>query len=75
MNAVNFVFIGASNELGRAESGLLAAAVGAVASVWIGGGLCLAALAAISLGIPELRSFRVSTSAAMRRSEPVAGRS
>ena len=75
VNAVNFVFIGASNELGRAESGLLAAAVGAVASVWIGGGLCLAALAAISLGVPELRSFRVSTSAAMRRSKPAAGTS
>lgn len=63
-NAVNFVFVGASNELGRAESGLLAAAVGAVASVWIGGGLCLAALLAVTVGVPELRAFRVSTSTA-----------
>lgn len=67
VNAVNFVFIGASNELGRAESGLLASWVGAVASVWIGGGLCLTALGAISLGMPELRSFRVSESEAVKR--------
>lgn len=68
-NAVNFVFVGASNELGRAESGLLAAAVGAVASVWIGGGLCLAALFAVAVGVPELRAFRVSTSAAARSAD------
>lgn len=67
VNAVNLVFIGASNELGRAESGLLAAWVGAVASVWIGGGLCLGALGAIALGVPELARFRVSTSDAVRR--------
>ena len=67
VNAVNFVFIGASNELGRAESGLLAAGVGAVASVWIGGGLCLSALGVIGVGVPELRRFRVSGSAAATR--------
>lgn len=66
VNAVNFVFIGASNELGRAESGLLASLVGAVASVWIGAGLCLAALVGIASGVPELPRFRVSTSAAAR---------
>lgn len=65
VNAVNFVFIGASNELGRAESGLLAGVVGAVTSVWIGGGVCLLALGVIAIGMPELRRFRVSTSAAM----------
>ena len=35
--AVNTVFIGASNELGEFESGLLAAAVGAVPAVVLGG--------------------------------------
>ncbi len=60
VSAVNFVFIGASNELGRAESGALAAWIGAVASVWWGGGLCLTALGAVATGIPELASFVVS---------------
>jgi MFS family permease len=59
VNAVNFVFIGASNELGRAESGALASLVGAVASVWWGGGLCLTALAAVGIGMPELGRFRI----------------
>jgi hypothetical protein len=35
--AVNTVFIGASNELGEFESGILAALVGAVPAVVIGG--------------------------------------
>ena len=35
--AVNAVFIGASNELGEFESGVLAAAVGPVAAVVLGG--------------------------------------
>ena len=35
--AVNTVFIGASNELGEFESGLLAAALGAVPAVVLGG--------------------------------------
>jgi len=59
VSAVNFVFIGASNELGRAESGALAAWVGAVASVWWGGALCLAALGGVALGMPELGRFVV----------------
>jgi MFS family permease len=67
VNAVNFVFISASNELGRAESGLLASLVGAVASVWIGGGLCLGALGAVAFRMPELRGFRVSEAARATR--------
>ena len=62
VNAVNFVFIGASNELGRAESGVLAAWVGVVASVWWGGGLCLAAFASVAVGVPELGRFRIPPS-------------
>lgn len=37
VSAAEFVFIGASNELGELESGLLAAAVGPVAAVVLGG--------------------------------------
>jgi predicted MFS family arabinose efflux permease len=37
VSAVNTVFIGASNELGEFESGLLAAAIGAVPAVVVGG--------------------------------------
>ncbi len=37
VSAVNSVFIGASNQLGEFESGLTAAAWGAVASVVVGG--------------------------------------
>ena len=62
VNAVNFVFIGASNELGRAESGAVAAWIGAVASVWLGGGLCLVALVAVGFGMPELARFRTPAS-------------
>ena len=59
VNAVNQVFLSASNELGRAESGFVAAWLGAVGSVWLGGGLCLAALGAVGLGMPELARYRV----------------
>jgi MFS family permease len=46
VSAVNSVFIGASNQLGEFESGALAAWLGPVASVVLGGiGTCLVALA------------------------------
>lgn len=70
VNAVNFIFIGASNELGRAESGALAAWVGTVASVWWGGGLCLTALTGVAVGMPELGRFRVSDTDAASEPSP-----
>lgn len=48
VSAVNSVFIGASNELGEFESGVLAAAVGPVGSVVLGG---LGTLAVVALSI------------------------
>lgn len=48
VSAVNSVFIGASNELGEFESGVLAAAVGPVGSVVLGG---LGTLAVVALWI------------------------
>jgi MFS family permease len=53
--AVNTVFIGASNELGEFESGLLAAFTGAVAAVVIGGVGTIAVAALWARWFPELR--------------------
>ena len=58
VNAVNLIFIGASNELGDAESGFLAALTSATISVVAGGAACLAVLGIVSWRIPELRDYR-----------------
>ncbi|MBW2279741.1 MAG: MFS transporter [Deltaproteobacteria bacterium] len=59
VNAVNMLFIGASNELGAAESGFLAAATSAPFSVVFGGFACLGALALAIVGLPSLRRYRI----------------
>lgn len=51
VSAVNSVFIGASNELGEFESGLLAAAVGTVPSVVLGG------LGSVAIAIAWMKLF------------------
>jgi len=53
---VNTVFIGASNELGEFESGLLAAAIGAVPAVVLGGVATLLVAAAWGRIFPALRA-------------------
>ena len=58
VNAVNMIFIGASNELGEAESGFLASLTGAVFSVVAGGAVCLGVVGWISARMPELRNYR-----------------
>jgi len=55
VSAVNMVFIGASNELGELESGLMAAWLGAVPAVVAGGLGTLAVAALWALRFPELR--------------------
>jgi MFS family permease len=60
VSAVNAIFVGASNELGAAESGFLAAATSATFSVVFGGVACLGVLAAVARRAPELRGFRVT---------------
>jgi MFS family permease len=57
VNAVNLLFIGASNELGAAESGFLAALTSAPFSVVAGGVICLAALAVAAVTAPSLRRY------------------
>jgi MFS family permease len=59
VNAVNMVFVGASNELGAAESGFLAALTSPTFSVVAGGFACLGALGIVTARVPALRRHRV----------------
>ena len=58
VSAVNFIFIGASNELGDAESGFLASLTSATFSVVSGGVACLGVLGWVASRMPELRNYR-----------------
>ena len=55
VNAVNSVFIGASNELGEFRAGVMAAWLGAQAAVAIGGAATMAVAAIWSQAFPKLR--------------------
>ena len=57
--AVNWVFIGASNELGAFESGVAARLFGTVPGVIGGGVLTLAVVGAVAWLVPALRSFDI----------------
>ncbi|MES2201043.1 MAG: MFS transporter [candidate division FCPU426 bacterium] len=57
VQAVNFLFIGSSNELGEVESGATARLFGPVASVVGGGMLTLVAVAAVWRIWPELKAL------------------
>ncbi len=52
--AVRMVFINSSNELGDFESGMLAAAIGPVAAVWMGGLITLGVVGATASLAPRL---------------------
>ena len=58
VTSVNLVFINASNQLGAAESGFLAAFTSATFSVTAGGVACLGVLVAIAIFVPSLRTYR-----------------
>ena len=60
VSSVNMIFIGASNQLGAAESGFVAALTNATFSVVSGGIGCLLVLVAVVLTLPELRRYRIS---------------
>jgi MFS family permease len=64
VSAVNLVFIGASNQLGAVESGLVAGLTSATFSVVSGGLGCLAVLAFVALRMPGLRRYRVDLGSA-----------
>jgi MFS family permease len=57
--AVNWIFIGSSNEIGAFESGIAAKLVGAVPAVWIGGILTLCIVAVTALFAPKLRNLHL----------------
>jgi len=61
VNSVNMIFIGASNELGAAESGFLAALTSATFSVVLGGLACLGVVGGVAMWVPEMWRYRVST--------------
>ena len=58
VNAVNMVFLGASNELGEFRAGFMASLIGPVAAVAIGGAGTLAVALAWSFGFPQLRQIQ-----------------
>lgn len=58
VNAVNRVFIGASNELGEFRAGFVAAGIGAVAAVAIGGAGTMVVAAVWAYMFPELRKAK-----------------
>ena len=59
VSAVSLLFIGASNQLGAAESGFVAALTSAPFAVVSGGLGCLLVLAVVAWRIPELRAYRI----------------
>ncbi len=58
VSSVNMIFIGASNQLGAAESGFVAAATSAPFSVVSGGLASLVVLAVVAAALPDLRRYR-----------------
>jgi MFS family permease len=60
VSSVNFIFIGASNQLGAAESGFLASLTSATFSVVSGGVGCLLVVALVAWRMPALRHYRTS---------------
>ncbi len=59
VSSVNFIFIGASNQLGAVESGFVASLTSTVFSVVSGGVACLAVLGLVAWKLPELRRYRL----------------
>jgi len=59
VSSVNMIFIGASNQLGAAESGFLAALTNPTFSVAAGGAASIAVAAGVALAVPELRRYRL----------------
>ncbi|HYR95676.1 MAG TPA: MFS transporter, partial [Candidatus Binatus sp.] len=58
VSGVNMIFIGASNQLGAAESGFVAALTSPTFSVVSGGMASLAVVAIVAATLPQLRRYR-----------------
>jgi MFS family permease len=59
VSSIGMIFIGASNQLGAAEAGFLAAATSATFAVVSGGFACLAVVAIVALRVGPLRRFAI----------------
>ena len=68
LSAVNIMVVTGGPRLGDVEAGLVAGAVGAPASVIVGGVACLVGTAVIARAFPSLRHYRVASAAAPTRS-------
>ena len=55
VSAVNYVFIGASNELGALESGVAATLLGVIPAIVAGAVVTLGVVAVVALFLPDLR--------------------
>jgi MFS family permease len=64
VSSVNQLFIGASNQLGAVESGLVAAATNATFAIVSGGAGCLAVVGIVAAKLPELRRYQIVRPAA-----------
>src|SRR5437667_2524662 len=64
VSSVSMIFIGASNQLGAAESGFVAALTSAPFSVVSGGVASLLVLGIVAAALPELRHYRTDAPAA-----------
>jgi MFS family permease len=64
VSSVSMLFIGASNQLGAAESGFVAELTTPTFAVVSGGAACLLVVLIVALRLPELRQYRVGTRAA-----------
>ncbi len=60
VSSVNFIFIGASNNLGAAESGFLAELTSPTFAVVFGGLGCLVVAALVAWRMPKLRGYRLA---------------
>jgi MFS family permease len=63
VSGVNMIFIGASNQLGAAESGFVAALTSPTFSVVSGGAACLLVLTIVALAVPQLERYRTDARA------------
>ena len=60
ISAVSWIFIGASNEIGAFESGLVAHWIGTIPCVWLGGMVTLIVVAITTLCAPKLRKLKLT---------------
>ncbi|HEY7268622.1 MAG TPA: MFS transporter, partial [Dehalococcoidia bacterium] len=67
VSSVSQLFIGASNQLGAVESGLIAALTSATFAVVSGGAGCIAVVGVVAVKLPGLRRYRVADSEAEAR--------